>query len=197
MTAICMVEVRWYAAEAEQSQLLVAILMSENTRFSHLTDEGRASMVDVSEKPVTRRQAQASCFVEMRADVISRLAQMPKGDAFAVAKIAGISAAKRTDQWIPLAHPLPLDHVDVTFEATESGVLVRSLIVCVARTGAEMEALVACSAAALTLYDMVKAVQKDVVIGELQLDHKSGGRSGDYSRSVASKLGDGSAGDSE
>ncbi len=139
-------------------------------------------MVDVSTKPVTRREAGASCFVRLREDVVERLALLPKGDAFAVAKIAGIQAAKRTDQWIPLAHPLPLDHVDVEFERVRDGVMVRSSVVCVARTGAEMEALVACSAAALALYDMVKAVQKDAVISDLQVERKSGGRSGDYRR---------------
>jgi len=119
----------------------------------------------------------------MRPEVIGQLAELPKGDAYAVAKIAGIQAAKRTDQWIPLAHPLPLDHVDIELEPCNDHVLVTSSVVCTARTGAEMEALVACAAAALTLYDMVKAVQKDAVVSELQLDRKSGGKSGQYQRS--------------
>ena len=156
--------------------------MTEKSHFSHLSDDGRASMVDVSAKAVTRRTASASCKVWLRAEVLSTLSSLPKGDAFAVSRIAGIQAAKRTDQWIPLAHPLPLDLVEVKFELGPDYVEIRSQIVCTARTGAEMEALVACSAAALTLYDMVKAVQKDVVVGELQLDRKSGGRSGDYVR---------------
>ena len=121
----------------------------------------------------------------MRPDVLERLTSLPKGDALATARIAGIQAAKRTDQWIPLAHPLPLDQVTVDFEIREGELEVRSGVVCTARTGAEMEALVACSAAALTIYDMVKAVQKDVVVTDLQLDAKSGGRSGDYQRVTA------------
>lgn len=161
-----------------------------SSSFSHLDAEGRAGMVDVSEKPVTRRVARASCRVLMRAEVLDRLEALPKGDALATARIAGIQAAKRTDQWIPLAHPLPLDQVSVDFEAREGELRVRSGVVCTARTGAEMEALVACSAAALTIYDMVKAVQKDVVVTDLQLDAKSGGRSGDYHRSPSAN-GDG------
>ena len=153
--------------------------------FSHLDDQGRAGMVDVSEKPITRRVARASCRVLMQREVLDRLEALPKGDALATARIAGIQAAKRTDQWIPLAHPLPLDQVTVDFEARDGELIVRSGVVCTARTGAEMEALVACSAAALTVYDMVKAVQKDVVVTDLQLDAKSGGRSGDYERAGA------------
>lgn len=153
--------------------------------FSHLDSEGRAGMVDVSEKLVTRRVAQASCRVLIRREVLEQLSELPKGDALATARIAGIQAAKRTDQWIPLAHPLPLDQVCVDFEVLDGELLVRSGVVCTARTGAEMEALVACSAAALTVYDMVKAVQKDVVVTDLQLEFKSGGRSGDYRRSPA------------
>ncbi len=150
--------------------------------FSHLSAEGRATMVDVSGKPVTRRVAEASCRVVISPATIARLASLPKGDALVVAKLAGIQAAKRTDQWIPLAHPLPLDQVEVVLDVGSSSVRIRSSVICTARTGAEMEALVACSAAALALYDMVKAVDKAVVITDLQLDRKTGGGSGDFAR---------------
>lgn len=169
--------------------------MSGTKRFSHLAEDGSASMVDVSGKRVTRREARASCRVLMRSEVVDQLAALPKGDAYVVAKIAGIQAGKRTDHWIPLAHPLPLDHVEVTFDTCDNGLKVTSTVVCTARTGAEMEALVACSAAALALYDMVKAVQKDVVITDLQLQSKTGGRSGDYCREQI--IGDPARGDRE
>ncbi len=150
--------------------------------FSHLDDEGRARMVDVSDKAVTRRVAEASCLVRLAPETGRQLRTLPKGDAIVVAQLAGIQAAKRTADWIPLAHPLPLDQVDVTVELEDAGARVHSRVVTVARTGAEMEALVACSAAALALYDMVKAVEKGAVVTDLQLEHKSGGRSGDYRR---------------
>lgn len=142
-------------------------------------------MVDVSTKPITRRVAEASCLVELGAETVARLSSLPKGDAVAVARIAGIQAAKRTDQWIPLAHPLPLDQVDVDLEAVAAGVAIKSRVVTTARTGAEMEALVACAAAALALYDMVKAVDRGAVIRELKLEAKSGGASGDWHREAA------------
>ena len=154
-----------------------------NSEFSHLDATGRATMVDVSEKAVTRRVAEASCLIRLSSETASRLRKMPKGDAVVVAQLAGIQASKKTSDWIPLAHPLALDKVDVEVEIEESGARIRSKVVTVSRTGAEMEALVACSAAALALYDMVKAVERAAVITDLQLDHKSGGRSGDYRRS--------------
>ncbi len=153
-----------------------------DARFSHLDDAGRARMVDVSGKPVTLRVAEASCRVRLAPETVARLDQLPKGDAVTVARLAGIQAAKRTADWIPLAHPLPLDDVGVEVEADGDGVTVRSRVVCRAATGAEMEALTACAAAALALYDMVKAVQRDAEITELRLESKSGGRSGDYRR---------------
>jgi cyclic pyranopterin monophosphate synthase len=156
--------------------------MSSPNPFSHLDAEGGARMVDVSEKAVTRRVAEASCRVSMSAETVARLADLPKGDAWTVARIAGIQAAKRTSEWIPLAHPLPLASVAVDLAAIEGGVEIRSRVVVEARTGAEMEALVACSAAALALYDMVKAVERDAVVTDLRLEAKSGGRSGDYRR---------------
>ena len=139
-------------------------------------------MVDVSGKPVTRRVARASCLVELSAETLERLGELPKGDALAVARLAGVQAAKRAAEWIPLAHPLPLDRVEIELAREPRGLRIRSEVVCTARTGAEMEALVACSAAALALYDMVKAVERGAVIGELRLDAKSGGASGDWTR---------------
>jgi len=151
--------------------------------FSHLGDSGRARMVDVSGKPVTRRQAVASCRVLLSSSTTARLAELPKGDAYAVSRLAGIQAAKRTAELIPLAHPLSLDNVDVEISIVEGGVEIRSLVVTTARTGAEMEALIACSTAALALYDMVKAVERGAVVTDLRLESKSGGASGDFHRS--------------
>lgn len=159
--------------------------------FSHLDPSGSAHMVDVSDKPVTRRVARASCRVLLAPATVARLAELPKGDAFVVARLAGIQGAKRTGELVPLAHPLPLDQVEVEIEpfadagAAEggrSGVTVRSRVVTTARTGAEMEALTACSTAALALYDMVKAVERGAVVTDLRLEAKSGGRSGEWSR---------------
>ena len=115
-------------------------------------------------------------------ETVERLERLPKGDAYAVARLAGIQAAKRTDELVPLAHPLPIDQVEVEVEPAEGGVVIRSLVVTTARTGAEMEALVACSLAALALYDMVKAVDRGAVVTELRLESKSAGASGDYRR---------------
>ncbi len=139
-------------------------------------------MVDVSAKAVTRRTASASCRVLMAAETVERLDSLPKGDAVAVARLAGIQAAKRVDELIPLAHTLPLDHVEVEVVPVDGGVEIRSEVVVTARTGAELEAMAACSIAALALYDMVKAVEKGAVITDLRLESKSGGRSGDYRR---------------
>lgn len=156
--------------------------MTSQGSFSHLDPQGGAHMVDVSEKPVTRRVAEASCRVLLSAQTLIRLANLPKGDAFAVSRLAGIQAAKRTSDLIPLAHPLPLDQVEVELQPAADGVEIRSRVVATARTGAEMEALVACSAAALALYDMVKAIERGAVITDLRLDAKSGGLRGPYRR---------------
>ncbi len=142
-------------------------------------------MVDVSAKAVTRRLASASCRVLLAPETVERLDRLPKGDAVAVARLAGIQAAKRVDELIPLAHTLPLDHVEVEVLPVEGGVEITSEIVVTGRTGAELEAMVACSNAALALYDMVKAVEKGAVITDLRLESKSGGRSGDYRRGDA------------
>lgn len=150
--------------------------------LSHLDDRGTARMVDVSGKPVTRRLAEASCRVVLTPEVVARLDALPKGDAFAVARLAGIGGAKRTGELVPLAHPLPLDQVEVELEPAGGEVRVRSRVVTTARTGAEMEALTACATAALALYDMVKAVAREAVITDLRLESKSGGSRGDYRR---------------
>lgn len=150
--------------------------------FSHLDASGRAQMVDVSAKAVTRRVARASCLVKLRQSTVDRLGDLPKGDAWAVARLAGIQAAKRTPALIPLAHPLPIDQIEVELEPARGGVEIRARVVTTARTGAELEALVACSNAALALYDMVKAVERGAVVTDLRLEAKSGGASGDYAR---------------
>lgn len=156
--------------------------MSAPKDFTHLDVEGHVSMVDVSEKPVTRRVAEAFCRVVLTHATVRRLSEMPKGDALVVAKLAGIQGAKRTSELIPLAHPLPLDQIEVDVVPDETGVEIRARVVVTARTGAEMEALTACASAALALYDMVKAVERDAMITELRLESKSGGRSGSYRR---------------
>ena len=156
--------------------------MSSDEPFSHLDSGGRARMVDVSGKPVTRRTAEASCRVLLSSETVDKLAALPKGDAYAVARIAGVQAAKRTSEWIPLAHPLALEDVQVEIEPTAGGVAIRSRTVVTARTGAEMEALVACSAASLALYDMVKAVEREAVVSDLRLERKTGGVRGDFER---------------
>lgn len=141
-------------------------------------------MVDVSGKGVTRRVAEASCQVLLRDETVRRLRSLPKGDALVVARIAGIQAAKRTDELVPLAHPLPIDQVEVEVVPGDGGVRIHTTVVVHGRTGAEMEALTACSVAALALYDMVKAVDRAAVITDLRLERKSGGKSGPYRRAT-------------
>jgi cyclic pyranopterin monophosphate synthase len=160
----------------------MSTLQGSQGSFSHLDRDGRAQMVDVSEKPVSRRTAEASCRVLLSAQTVIRLANLPKGDAFAVARLAGIQGAKRTGELIPLAHPLPLDQVEVDLLPVPEGIEIRSRVICTARTGAEMEAMVACSTAALALYDMVKAIERDAVVTDLRLEAKSGGQRGPYRR---------------
>jgi len=157
--------------------------MSPSNPFSHLDDRGQARMVDVSEKAVTRRVAEASCQVRMSSETVSKLREMPKGDAYTVARLAGIQGAKRTGELVPLAHSLGLDQVEVEIVPNDLGVSIRARVVVTARTGAELEAMVSCSTAAMALYDMVKAVERDAVITDLRLDAKSGGRSGEFRRS--------------
>ena len=151
-------------------------------KLSHYDDSGRARMVDVSRKPATAREAEASAFVAMSAEVLQSLAANPKGDPFETARIAGIMAAKKTAELIPLCHPLPLAHIDVTLQQCENGIAISSRVSTTAETGVEMEALVAASVAALTIYDMCKALDKGIEIREIVLQRKSGGKSGDYVR---------------
>jgi cyclic pyranopterin monophosphate synthase len=157
----------------------------EATGLSHVSSEGEARMVDISEKAVTRREARASARVVCAPEVLDMImgGQLSKGDALATARIAGITAAKKTGDLIPLCHPLSLDFVGVEFERVSAGEL---LISCTARTagrtGVEMEAMTGASVAALTVYDMTKAADKSIVLGPIQLEHKSGGKSGDFKR---------------
>lgn len=145
-------------------------------------------MVDVSAKPNTRREAEATAFVAMRPEVVRALPQNPKGDPLEVARIAGIMAAKRTAELIPMCHSLPLAFVDVVMEVREHGIHVRASAATTAATGVEMEAMVAASIAALTLYDMCKALDKGIEIREVVLQRKSGGKSGEYIRGQGPKL---------
>jgi cyclic pyranopterin phosphate synthase len=152
-------------------------------KLSHYDGAGRARMVDVSAKAPTRREAEASAFVALKPAVLQALPKNPKGDALEVARLAGIMAAKRTADLIPMCHPLPLSHVDVTMRLCENGVAISSKVATTAVTGVEMEALVAASVAALTVYDMCKALDKGIEIRGIALERKSGGKSGDYVRS--------------
>ena len=139
-------------------------------------------MVDVSAKSKTTREAEASAFVALRQEILESLSTNPKGNPLEVARLAGIMAAKKTAELIPLCHPLPLTHVDVELLQCENGVAITSTVKTTAETGVEMEALVAASVAALTVYDMCKALDKGIEIREVVLQRKSGGKSGDYIR---------------
>jgi cyclic pyranopterin monophosphate synthase len=148
--------------------------------LSHVDETGVVRMVDVGAKPEVSRRAVARAFVTTSA--AGRLRSLPKGDALVTAQIAGIMAAKRTSELIPLCHPLPLTHIDVTVQLADGGVEIRAEVATSARTGVEMEALTAASVAALTVYDMVKGVERGVEITETVLLLKSGGRSGEWRR---------------
>jgi cyclic pyranopterin monophosphate synthase len=151
-------------------------------KLSHFDRAGRAKMVDVSAKTATKRESEASAFVVLKPAVLKALPKNPKGDPLEVARVAGIMAAKRTADLIPMCHPLPLSHVAVEMRLCENGVAITSKVATTAVTGVEMEALVAASVAALTVYDMCKALDKGIEIREIVLERKSGGKSGDYSR---------------
>src|SRR5512137_3036872 len=152
------------------------------TKLSHYDEKGRASMVDVSAKPDTRRTAVAHAFVRIKPSVLKKLPDNPKGNPLEVARFAGISAAKKTSELIPLCHPLMLSHVDVEASIESNGVRIISSVITTGPTGVEMEALTAASVAALTVYDMTKALDKAIEIQDLYLLEKSGGKSGDYKR---------------
>lgn len=151
-------------------------------------------MVDASAKVVTTRSAKAQGFVTMKPSVLSAVRKLrnPKGSPLEVARIAGIAAAKRTAEWIPLCHPLPLTHIDVTARLCKNGVEIRSHVIAAAQTGVEMEALVAVTAAALTVYDMCKALDKSIEITDICLLEKTGGKSGDFRRNARRNTGAGS-----
>ena len=159
-------------------------------KLSHYSKRGQPQMVDVSSKSITTRTAIAEGFVRMKPKVVAAVRRLknPKGNPLEIARIAGISAAKRTSEWIPLCHPLPLTHIDVTARLCKNGVALRSSVTTAAQTGVEMEALVAVAAAALTVYDMCKALDKSMEITGIMLLEKTGGKSGDYSRSATSLL---------
>ncbi|MBW4081434.1 cyclic pyranopterin monophosphate synthase MoaC [Paenibacillus sp. S150] len=151
--------------------------------LSHFNEQGRARMVDVSAKEITKRTAAARSSVEMAPGTLAAIkaGRIGKGDVLAVAQVAGIMAAKKTADWIPMCHPLPLTGIDIRFwDNSEDRLYIEATVKTTGMTGVEMEALTAVSAAALTVYDMCKALQKDMIIGPTLLVQKSGGKSGDY-----------------
>jgi len=154
------------------------------TQLSHVDDQGRVRMVDTGNKEITARRAVASARVLMSKATVTALSEhrTPKGDPLEAARLAGIMAAKRTPDLIPLCHPLPLTHVDVQATIDEMGVVLQAEVSTNAQTGVEMEALTAVSVAALTIYDMCKALEKGMTITDVRLESKSGGKSGDFKR---------------
>lgn len=153
-------------------------------KLSHVDGRGKAKMVDVGAKAVTRREASASAFIKLGPATLRlvRRNALAKGDVLNTARLAGIQAAKRAFELIPLAHPIPLESVAVDLEVLKTGLRVRCRVAAEAKTGAEMEALTGAAVAALTVYDMVKAVERGAVIGRLRLEFKSGGKSGTFRR---------------
>jgi len=158
----------------------------QGSDLTHLGVDGEVRMVDVSDKPVTPREATASALVTVRPAVLDQIlgSSLPKGDALAAARIAGIQAAKRTSEWIPLCHPIALDWIGVEFSRTAGDTLsIACTVRACGRTGVEMEALTGVAVAALTVYDMAKSADRSMVIGRVRLERKSGGRSGVFDRS--------------
>lgn len=158
--------------------------MTDGSRLTHIDADGTPRMVDVGDKPITTRRAVAEATLRMRPDVLAAVLDTagPKGDALVVARLAGVAAAKRTAELIPLAHPIALDVVEVepTADRPSGTLTLRAEVRATARTGVEMEALTAAAVAALTIYDMAKALQRDIVVERVRLLEKSGGRSGDF-----------------
>jgi len=152
------------------------------SELSHFDASGAAQMVDVSEKQMTRRTARAHAFVRIRPDVLAKLPDNPKGNPLEVARIAGIQGAKRTSELIPMCHPLPLTHIAVDTRVEAEGVRIETSASTTGPTGVEMEALTAAAVAALTVYDMLKAMDKGIEIQDLYLLEKTGGKSGDFRR---------------
>jgi cyclic pyranopterin phosphate synthase len=147
--------------------------MGTPDRLSHVDETGEVRMVDVGGKPLSRRRARAAAFVRMQPETARRLHDLPKGDALTTAQLAGIMAAKRTSELIPLCHPLPLTRVDVALEVAAEGVAVETVVETTAQTGVEMEALTSASVAALTVYDMAKAIDKDMTVTDVRLVEKT------------------------
>ncbi|EKU49599.1 MULTISPECIES: cyclic pyranopterin monophosphate synthase MoaC [Brevibacterium] len=160
--------------------------MDNRLNLTHIDETGAAHMVDVGDKDVTKRRAVATALITTRPEVIALITEagLPKGDALPVARIAAVMGAKRTSDLIPLCHPLPLTGVDVDFTLDETSVRITAAVKTVSKTGVEMEALTAASVAALTIFDMIKAVDNQAVIGDIKVIEKSGGRSGDWRRSA-------------
>ena len=151
-------------------------------KLSHFNKQGRASMVDVSAKPETKRTAEAHAFVRIKHSVLKKLLDNPKGNPLEVARFAGITAAKRTSELIPMCHPLMLSHVDVSCVIESKGVRITSTASILGPTGVEMEALTAVAVAGLTVIDMVKAVEREAVLTDIRVEAKTGGTRGDWSR---------------
>jgi cyclic pyranopterin phosphate synthase len=161
----------------------------KSKKLSHYDEAGRAAMVDVSEKSETRRTAKARAFVRLSKAVLKALPENPKGDPLEVARVAGIMAAKRTHDLIPMCHPLALTHVDVGMAVGKDGVEITATVTTSGQTGVEMEALTAASVAALTVYDMTKALDKGITIESVCLMEKTGGKSGEWRRATEGKAG--------
>jgi cyclic pyranopterin monophosphate synthase len=155
-------------------------------KLSHIDKDGKIAMVDTSEKNVTIRRAVASGQVLMASETIAAIREhrTPKGDPLETARLAGIMAAKRTSDLIPLCHPLPITHIDVTMDVQDTGLFLTATVSTQAQTGVEMEALTAVSIAALTIYDMCKAIDRSISITDIRLEEKTGGKSGDYKRAA-------------
>jgi cyclic pyranopterin monophosphate synthase len=173
-----------YSAELIVDDMADGLPNATPPRLSHYDASGEACMVDVSAKPETRREAVAAAFVELSPAVLEALPQNPKGNPLEVARFAGIQAAKQTSNLIPMCHPLALSFVDVQARIVEGGVAIEATAATVAGTGVEMEAMVAASIAALTVYDMTKALDKGIRIRDVVLMRKSGGKSGEYRREI-------------
>ena len=152
------------------------------SKLSHFDESGQPRMVDVSGKSETKRTATAHAFVRMKPEVIALLASNPKGNPLEIARVAGVMAAKKTSELIPLCHPLPLSHADVEVSQEAGGIRIVSTAATNAQTGVEMEALTAATVAALTVYDMTKALDKSIEIQDIYLLSKTGGKSGEYRR---------------
>jgi cyclic pyranopterin phosphate synthase len=177
-----------YSAELIVDDVADGLPDATTPTLSHYDDTGRACMVDVSAKAATRREAVAAAFVELSDAVLAALPHNPKGNPLEVARFAGIQAAKQTSNLIPMCHPLALSFVDVEVKVVEGGVAIEATAATVAETGVEMEAMVAASIAALTVYDMTKALDKGIRIREVVLLSKTGGKSGEYRREIVREI---------